>query len=280
MVRHITPEGFLTIQTLGGWLDQALINQRWIVMTRNGPIPGLTGIKTVHVMQPEARTQVFKKESMFIDVGAADKDDAEQRLAIRPGDPIAPDSRFQELSGGNLYVGKAWDDRAGVAGLVEVARALRVSRCEPLAATVYLGSHSPGRSRPPRRPHEQLPRHAGYRHQPGIRRRGRLSRHHERRGAGGARQGADGFPPRQLHAPQPSSPRFLCGRRVRTGNPSPIQRLERLRRGRRRDAERRAQARRPSTSPSPPATSTATTASSTATISPTPSASSPRSSAA
>ena len=39
MVRHITPEGFLTIQTLGGWLDQALINQRWIVMTRNGPDP-------------------------------------------------------------------------------------------------------------------------------------------------------------------------------------------------------------------------------------------------
>ena len=58
------------------------------------PVPGLTGIKTVHVMQPDARTQVFKKESMFIDVGAADKEDAEQRLGIRPGDPIAPDSRF------------------------------------------------------------------------------------------------------------------------------------------------------------------------------------------
>ena len=139
MVRHITPEGFLTIQTLGGWLDQALINQRWIVMTRNGPIPGLTGIKTVHVMQPDARTQVFKKESMFIDVGAADKEDAEQRLGIRPGDPIAPDSRFQEMAGGELYVGKAWDDRAGVAGLVEVARALRESG-EPLAATVYLAA--------------------------------------------------------------------------------------------------------------------------------------------
>ena len=41
------------------------------------------------------------------------------------------------MAGGNLYVGKAWDDRAGVAGLVEVARALRVSDV-PLAATVYL----------------------------------------------------------------------------------------------------------------------------------------------
>ena len=137
MVRQITAEGYLTIQTLGGWLDQALINQRWVVMTRNGPIPGLTGIKTPHVMQPDARNQVFKKESMFIDVGASNKEDAEQRLGIRPGDPIAPDSRFQEMAGGELYIGKAWDDRAGVAGLIEVARALRES-ADPLPATVYL----------------------------------------------------------------------------------------------------------------------------------------------
>ncbi len=137
MVRQITAEGFLTIQTLGGWLDQALINQRWVVMTRNGPIPGLTGIKTPHVMQPDARNQVFKKEAIFIDVGARDKEDAEQRLAIRPGDPVAPDSSFQEMAGGELYIGKAWDDRAGVAGLIEIARALRES-AGPLPATVYL----------------------------------------------------------------------------------------------------------------------------------------------
>ena len=137
MVRQITPEGFLTIQSLGGWLDQALINQRWTVMTRNGPVPGVTGIKTVHVMQPDARGQVFRKESMFIDVGAADRDDAEQRLGIRPGDAAAPDSRFMPLSGGALYMGKAWDDRAGLAALVEVARALRENSAAR-RVTIYL----------------------------------------------------------------------------------------------------------------------------------------------
>ena len=136
MVRQITAEGFLTIQTLGGWLDQALINQRWVVMTRNGPIKGLTGIKTVHVMQPEARGQIFKKEGIFIDVGAASREDAEGRLGIRPGDPVSPDSPFMEMAGGELYVGKAWDDRAGLAALVEVARVLRDST-DPLPATIY-----------------------------------------------------------------------------------------------------------------------------------------------
>ncbi len=52
MVRFITAEGYIKFQTLGGWLDQALINQRWVIQTRNGPVAGVSGIKTVHVMTP------------------------------------------------------------------------------------------------------------------------------------------------------------------------------------------------------------------------------------
>ncbi len=134
MVKRVTAEGYVMFQPLGGWLDQALINQRWIILTRNGPVLGVTGIKTPHVMSAEARGQLFKREQMFIDVGAANPEDAEERLGIRPGDPIAPDSRFTPLSGGSLYLGKAWDDRAGLAVIVEVMRRLRA---EPPPGTVY-----------------------------------------------------------------------------------------------------------------------------------------------
>src|SRR5947208_3152133 len=48
LVRRITDEGYLKFQPLGGWLDQALVNQRWVVLTAGGPVPGVTGIKTVH----------------------------------------------------------------------------------------------------------------------------------------------------------------------------------------------------------------------------------------
>lgn len=47
LVRRITPEGYLKFQPLGGWLDQAIVNQRWRVLTAQGPILGVTGIKTV-----------------------------------------------------------------------------------------------------------------------------------------------------------------------------------------------------------------------------------------
>ncbi len=134
MVKLITKEGYVMFQTLGGWLDQALINQRWVIMTRNGPVLGVTGVKTIHVMTAEARGQLFKKEQMFIDVGASSKEDAEERLGIRPGDPIAPDSRFTQLNGGSLYLGKAWDDRAGLGVIVEVMRRLRES---PPPNTLY-----------------------------------------------------------------------------------------------------------------------------------------------
>ena len=135
MVRRLTAEGYVKFQPLGGWLDQALINQRWVVLTHAGPVPGISGIKTVHVMTPEARNKPFERGDMFIDVGARDREDATTRLGIRPGDPIVPDSAFTTLAGGDLYLGKAWDDRVGLAVMIEVMRELRAGPRG--AATTY-----------------------------------------------------------------------------------------------------------------------------------------------
>lgn len=131
LVRRITDEGYLKFQTLGGWLDQSLINQRWIVLTHNGPVPGVTGIKTVHVIPPESRNQLFKRDEIFIDVGAVSRDDAEQRLSIRPGDAVVPDSSFVALAGGDRLLGKAWDDRVGIAVMILGLQRLFVSGQHP-----------------------------------------------------------------------------------------------------------------------------------------------------
>jgi putative aminopeptidase FrvX len=134
IVRHITPEGYIKFQTLGGWLDQGLINQRYLIRTRRGEVRAIAGLKTPHVMSPEERVRLTPRQNIFLDVGAANRQDAEERLGIRPGDPIAPESRFATLSGGRLYVAKAWDDRAGLGVMVEVMRRLKQS---PPNATVY-----------------------------------------------------------------------------------------------------------------------------------------------
>lgn len=134
LVKYITPDGYIRFQTLGGWLDQGLINQRYVIVTRKGPVQGVTGLKTPHVMSLAERGRIIERDRIFLDVGATSRQDAEERLGIHPGDPIAPDSKFQVLNDGRRYVAKAWDDRIGLAVMIEVMRRLRQS---PAPNTLY-----------------------------------------------------------------------------------------------------------------------------------------------
>lgn len=118
IVRRITPNGFLTMQMLGGWLDQALVDQRWIILGSKGPVHAITGIRDIHVLPAEDRNRVFPRESLLIDVGAKDAPGV-AALGISPGDPIVPDSPFEEMNGTGNYLAKAWDDRVGCAALLE-----------------------------------------------------------------------------------------------------------------------------------------------------------------
>ena len=134
MVKYVTDEGYIKFQTLGGWLDSAMVGQRWVILTQKGPVHGITGMKTVHVMTPEERTAGFKRDDMFLDVGAKNKEHAEVLLGIRPGDPIAPDSKFEALNGSDYLLGKAWDDRVGLAIMIEVMRSIQES---PIHGTLF-----------------------------------------------------------------------------------------------------------------------------------------------
>ncbi len=123
LVRRIAPNGFLTMQMLGGWLDQALVDQRWIVVGSKGPIRAVTGIRDIHVVPVEERTRVYPRDSLFLDIGATSADQA-RAMGVEPGDPIVPDAPFSILNGTDNYLGKAWDDRAGCAAIAEAMRRL------------------------------------------------------------------------------------------------------------------------------------------------------------
>lgn len=121
MVRRVTPNGYLTMQMLGGWLDQALVDQRWIILGSKGPVHAVTGIRDIHVLPADDRTKVFPRDSVFLDVGAKDAAGV-AALGVAPGDPVVPDSPFLRLGSTGNYLGKAWDDRIGCAVLLEAMR--------------------------------------------------------------------------------------------------------------------------------------------------------------
>jgi endoglucanase len=123
MVRRITPRGLLTMQMLGGWLDQALVDQRWVIVGSKGPVRAVTGIRDVHVVPADERTRVYPRDSLFLDVGATS--DAEvAAMGIAVGDPIVPDAPFTVLNGTDNYLAKAWDDRVGCGVVIEAMRRL------------------------------------------------------------------------------------------------------------------------------------------------------------
>ncbi len=123
VVRRVTPRGFLTMQMLGGWLDQALVDQRWIIVGSKGPVRAVTGIRDIHVVPAEERTRVYPRDSLFLDVGATSEAEV-AAMGLAPGDPVVPDAPFTVLNGTDNYLAKGWDDRVGCAVVVEAMRRL------------------------------------------------------------------------------------------------------------------------------------------------------------
>ena len=138
MVQYVNPDGFIRVKTLGGILDQALPDQRWTIVGRNGPVLAVSGLRTVHVTPPAERGQVWPLEQTFLDVGARSREEVEA-MGIRPGDPVAPWSPFTILPNGR-YAAKGWDDRVGLAVMLEAARRIREDGLDIPARVVWVAT--------------------------------------------------------------------------------------------------------------------------------------------
>jgi endoglucanase len=118
-VSHITEEGVLRFEAIGGWDPQVLVGQRVTIMAAGGPVPGVVGRKPIHLLEEEERKQVAKLEQMYIDIGASGRDDAARVVAI--GDPAVTAGSPVELANGRI-ASKALDNRLGAYIVLEAAR--------------------------------------------------------------------------------------------------------------------------------------------------------------
>jgi putative aminopeptidase FrvX len=124
MVRHIHESGYIYFLQLGGWWDQVLLGQRVRIKARGGDVIGIIGAKPPHLLQPEERDKVVKKDDMFIDIGATSREEVD-KAGIRVGDPIVPQAGFEALSVEGRYMSKAFDDRVGVALVIDALKQLQ-----------------------------------------------------------------------------------------------------------------------------------------------------------
>jgi putative aminopeptidase FrvX len=118
--KFIDENGFIYFIGLGGLFDQTLLNQRVILHGTKGAVPGVIGSKPPHILDEEEKKKPIPIKDMFIDVGAGSAEEAEH-LGVIIGTPVTIDRLFTPLSN-NLVTGKALDDRAGCAMMIEAIR--------------------------------------------------------------------------------------------------------------------------------------------------------------
>ena len=123
MVRHVTKEGFVKFQPLGGWWDQVLLCQRVTIKTSKGDVSGVIGAKPPHLLSQDESKKLVEKKDMYIDIGATSKEEV-TKAGVRVGDPIIPVSEFTVLANPKTYMAKAFDDRVGCALAVQVLELL------------------------------------------------------------------------------------------------------------------------------------------------------------
>ncbi len=116
MITEIDSSGMLRFEGVGGFDDRALLGK----VVRVGPkkLNGVIGARPIHLLEGNQYNTIVKKKAMRIDIGAKNKEAASSKVKI--GDVAAFVTQYEEL--GATAIGKAFDDRAGCAALVELLR--------------------------------------------------------------------------------------------------------------------------------------------------------------
>lgn len=115
IIKHITEEGYCKFAAVGGIDSRILLGQR--VRVGEKKVPGVIGIKAVHLTTPEERKAQVKQSELYIDIGAQSIEQAMK--LVKKGDYAFFDSRYVSF-GDHKIKAKALDDRVGCYVLIQV----------------------------------------------------------------------------------------------------------------------------------------------------------------
>ena len=123
IITAVKDNGLLKFKAIGGFDPRVLLGKT--VVVGSDKVPGVIGVKPVHLIDSSDRHQVGEIDSMSIDVGADSKSDQ-----IKAGDFATFATQFGYLGGRDgepslehgRVKGKAFDNRAGCAVLIELLK--------------------------------------------------------------------------------------------------------------------------------------------------------------
>jgi len=117
MVSHVSEEGFVSVDPLGGFDPRVLKAQRVRIHAEDGSLPGVIGSPPPHTMDDEELEKKPKTEDVRIDLGL---DGEAVSDLVSPGDLVTMEQGTEIV--GETVTGKALDDRVSVLAMIEAAR--------------------------------------------------------------------------------------------------------------------------------------------------------------
>lgn len=114
IVTYITDDGLIKFSKVGGIETAALLGKR--VRVGESEIPGVVGVVPIHLRRGDDELKMPKVSEVCVDVGADSKEQLDGVVCL--GDKIIFESDFVEF--GSLVKGKALDDRAGCALMLDM----------------------------------------------------------------------------------------------------------------------------------------------------------------
>lgn len=117
IITKITDEGFLKFDFVGG-VDRRVAIGKPVVL---GPdrVPGIIGLKAIHLVSRDEMKKVPKTDALYIDIGAKNKEDAETLVTLGMYGSFVGDP---EEFGNGLLKAKAIDDRIGCAIMLQLIK--------------------------------------------------------------------------------------------------------------------------------------------------------------
>ncbi|MBQ4544216.1 MAG: M42 family metallopeptidase [Oscillospiraceae bacterium] len=115
IIKEVTADGYLKFDFVGGVDRRVAIGKR--VLVGDKKIPGLIGLRAIHLTTKEERKKTPKLSELCIDIGCEKKSSAEK--LVSPGDYAIFDSDVKMLSEHRIKA-RAIDDRAGCAVMLEL----------------------------------------------------------------------------------------------------------------------------------------------------------------
>jgi putative aminopeptidase FrvX len=136
VVTKLEDDGSLRFRKVGGIDDRTLAGRMVEIKTAKGIVPGVIGMKPIHLMADRSETQkTIPAEDLFIDIGARDKKEA-KTLGVKMLDPVVLKKDFMVMN--KKYVSaRGLDDRCGCAVLLDVFERLKKEKFKQGVTIVF-----------------------------------------------------------------------------------------------------------------------------------------------